>query len=725
MKRTIGLALAVILLLTALASCGGTVSDTTPIPTTPAPTTPAPTTPAPTTPAPTTPAPTTPVVTTPCTSAPVQEPELYFTATLKKRVLTLAGKNSTFSLDFNELKQIAFRPAVPYGSSTIPDVVRYSLADNTSFLNRTVSWYDLDGILTELFGVSPNLKTTGPEIAIETITMQEYLRSVNTDDPAVRMEIHDTFYWNFGSGLQMVTVFEDGRFVLEIDGVLYRSVLTDPEEAFEYEGTCFGYGYAANLTILDRHLFWINPATEENELKAEINEVWLSTVHSPAQWFDEDNIVTRHYGLRLYGQCNGYSILFIAGGKVNTRGNSALKIDEGLVLDYATNCQLYAYKNRAIYTVKELYQNGMLSREDVTDILAYHEKFERQLMARDDYDNPFYIDGTDITIPEDSLSCDKQGHYDLGTYGGYQVHWSRPDTRGGDSWYIIGGYAFLTGGGAVISVKCGSMVYSLSYAFSRGYLTTEDMRVIAYRYKIAYNRNGAQKLYNYSEHTLPSAPLSDNEKANILRAWKYQLVETKYWYDENDPNTLGYGIRYQGNVGPAVILRGTSYGEIFAYCDGVLYKVGRDLVLSPDALASIDSYNRATYDAAYMSGKPNSPLDYDGEHPPLGQSPYTEEELEAWGIHPKGSYRSKNGYLGTYNGFSVYAEKDELVINPDNHRHNIGGVAFHLGQTYSASVCKDGEVYSLEQACRFGLLGYYDLRAIAYYWYGESYPAAS
>ena len=97
--------------------------------------------------------------------------------------------------------------------------------------------------------------------------------------------------------------------------------------------------------------------------------------------------------------------------------------------------------------------------------------------------------------------------------------------------------------------------------------------------------------------------------------------------------------------------------------------------------------------------------------PPLGNSPYSGELLAEWGVYPV-------FYLGTHNGYAVYEIKTSLR---GIGKKFIGGVPFWWGEV-QAVACKDGAVYSLSLAYEEGILTYEDLRAIAWYWYGDVFP---
>ena len=339
-----------------------------------------------------------------------------------------------------------------------------------------------------------------------------------------------------------------------------------------------------------------NPPTEEELLIMAIEDAWLASRHYPARWLDEENVVTRHFGLRNYGTYNGYVILFHPESAVIA---TELAIKQGVVLRYDTAFQLYAYKDGALCTAKSLFESGTLVMQDARDILACHKETEARLNARTDLDYPYALDGAGLPTLN---AADK---HDLGTYGDCRVTWEEASTDGLDAWYVLGGSGFLMNGSAVITVTRGAESCPLESAFNQGYLSSADMRAIAYYYHTAR---------------------------------------------QEDPT-------YRGHIRPTP-----------------------------------------------------------------GRSPYTKDQLKTWGLHVRGSFHSEDGYLGTYNGYSVYAEEMGSDLRPGNEKQMIGGVAFLLGDTYYATACKDGETHRLEEAYELGLLTVEDLEAIAYYWYGDTFP---
>ena len=108
----------------------------------------------------------------------------------------------------------------------------------------------------------------------------------------------------------------------------------------------------------------------------------------------------------------------------------------------------------------------------------------------------------------------------------------------------------------------------------------------------------------------------------------------------------------------------------------------------------------------------------DSPYPPLGESPYTKEQLREWNIWPEGGNRCLDGYLGTYNGYSVY------ICYADIRGYGktmIGDMPFWYGEMH-AMVVDGKQKCDLTTAYKTGLLSADDIRAIFYYWYGDTFP---
>ena len=133
----------------------------------------------------------------------------------------------------------------------------------------------------------------------------------------------------------------------------------------------------------------------------------------------------------------------------------------------------------------------------------------------------------------------------------------------------------------------------------------------------------------------------------------------------------------------------------------------------PPATAPAETQPAATT-PPYLSPFDKAIKWYGGQDlPPLGESPYSEETLAEWGL----DFRIIK-YLGTYNGYSIYVEKSPLRF--EEHME-IGGVAFCWLECNVFAV-KDGETVILDEAYKRGIVDQEDLLAIAYYWYGDSFP---
>lgn len=76
-------------------------------------------------------------------------------------------------------------------------------------------------------------------------------------------------------------------------------------------------------------------------------------------------------GLRYYGTYNDYIILFRATSldqvQISVIGNSQFT--------YGSSFVLYAYKDETFYKLGDIYEEGFLSEEDISNIAEHHAKY--------------------------------------------------------------------------------------------------------------------------------------------------------------------------------------------------------------------------------------------------------------------------------------------------------------------------------------------------------------
>lgn len=237
----------------------------------------------------------------------------------------------------------------------------------------------------------------------------------------------------------------------------------------------------------------ITPLTDAQ--MAEINAAWLEEKGYPAKWFDENEIITRHFGLRYYGTYGGYQILFAPG----TKASGHEIYFDNILLNYETEFALYAYHSGELFSAQALYESGALNSEDITAIARYHAATELAIANRPDLDNPYDCISPDFPALEllpqemrDQIEADYRAihEYDLsgviycGTYNGCVVFVFDVAT---DAWnpHNIGGQYFELGSCMdFIIYKDGEFLPSrmecsaLLYAFNHNYLTASDIEKI-------------------------------------------------------------------------------------------------------------------------------------------------------------------------------------------------------------------------------------------------------
>lgn len=227
----------------------------------------------------------------------------------------------------------------------------------------------------------------------------------------------------------------------------------------------------------------ITPLTEEQI--AAIETAWLSTKGYPVKWYEEANIITRHFGLRYYGTCGEYVILFAPETKLRT---SYISLGDGQYLKHSTEFSLYAYRDGTLYEASERYKAGALSDAELACVIACHDATEYALKHRPDWDDPLSFDGPifpplgPITEEVRAAVGEHQtvlSHYTYcGIYNGSAVFVMKSMIRS-VSEHIIGGKYFSLEPYVTVVLREG-VQYSLEDAFNLNFLTVEDIEKIEY-----------------------------------------------------------------------------------------------------------------------------------------------------------------------------------------------------------------------------------------------------
>ena len=303
----------------------------------------------------------------------------------------------------------------------------------------------------------------------------------------------------------------------------------------------------------------------------------------------------------------------------------------------------------------------------------------------------------------------------LGTHNGYAVYEIKTSLRGIGKKFI-GGVPFWWGEVQAVACKDGA-VYSLSLAYEEGILTYEDLRAIAwYWYGDVFPKDDYIPVYSNGYYSPDEIGITEAEKAEM----------GVKWFDETRIETRHDGLRYYGRLDGGILV-GKPSGlaleldkiESLNYFSFGLFKNGEmSLVITSDlddeTLAAIEEAVLAYENTILQREDLDDPYWYGGQNlPELEDSVYYDADEAA-------SLPKSHGYLGTYNGYSVCFHEDRGLRGTGV--KIIGGVAFWIGQYHTFYVVKDGEWCKLDQAVNDGCLTYENLRTIAYYMYGESFP---
>ena len=213
-----------------------------------------------------------------------------------------------------------------------------------------------------------------------------------------------------------------------------------------------------------------------DEMVEEITEVWRSMYGYRAQWFNVDEITTRHFGLRYYGTYDGYVILY------------APEILMGQQI-YPYSEKFIAYRDGRIRLLTELCGEGKIDPGVVDLVKRLHTDLETELLSREDLDDPSYYGEQNLPplgeYPKQLMEqwgFKSSGAGYLGTYNGCVIMaWS---TNLRASYYVvIGGVEFDVGRDNFYAYKDGKEM-PLWDAFNQGLLNTDEMRAIAgYRHR--------------------------------------------------------------------------------------------------------------------------------------------------------------------------------------------------------------------------------------------------
>ena len=223
----------------------------------------------------------------------------------------------------------------------------------------------------------------------------------------------------------------------------------------------------------------------------EIAEAWYAKEGYALKWFNEGNIFSRHFGWRYYGTAEEGIVLY--------RPTYTLYgwHDENEIFRYHMTYERYVYREGEFYT----FEDAEVSEETVAAAEWYHKVLEETLLSREDRDDPYVNDGTDLppleACPYTAETLAKWGiaasdQY-LGTYNGCIVVEENRDDFIPTGYFpqAIAGKIFCAAGDRIYVYGNGER-YSLADAFERGYLTVADVAAIAYYYQGPVNTHDVE-----------------------------------------------------------------------------------------------------------------------------------------------------------------------------------------------------------------------------------------
>ena len=149
-------------------------------------------------------------------------------------------------------------------------------------------------------------------------------------------------------------------------------------------------------TLADQAYCTPELAPFDPSLKAELASAWLAQYGWEIRWYDEENITTRHSGLRYYGTYNDYLIFYSPCA---------------VTLPY-----LLAYRDGVFCPLEDVVPNEAWRSAICTRVWAYHYTVEEAILARADLDDPCVFGALDLPDPG---NCPHAG---TPHFAGYENH---------------------------------------------------------------------------------------------------------------------------------------------------------------------------------------------------------------------------------------------------------------------------------------------------------------
>ena len=119
-----------------------------------------------------------------------------------------------------------------------------------------------------------------------------------------------------------------------------------------------------------------NSKTLSEKKKQEINAAWMEKENEKLVWCDLDEV--QYYGVRYYGDFNGYTIIFKY--YTSTLTSDGLRVIAGYEFRHPQQFQIYAYKDGEFHTLGDAYQNGWLTDGQIEEIYNVHwYEYEKEI----------------------------------------------------------------------------------------------------------------------------------------------------------------------------------------------------------------------------------------------------------------------------------------------------------------------------------------------------------
>ena len=224
-------------------------------------------------------------------------------------------------------------------------------------------------------------------------------------------------------------------------------------------------------------------------------------------WCDLEEV--QYYGVRYYGDFNGYTIIFRYYTSMIT--SDGLRVIAGYEFRHPEQFQIYAYKDGEFHALEDAYQNGWLTDEQIEEIYNIHwYKYQKKIHPS------FYANYESLKGVQEPASyvppVDKEylkevesrwleefgyeinwmdierRHYDGAGFHGvisqcFVISLETDDIEQSNTLFTIGEYDFINPNNFVILCYREGEFYTLKEACDNGWLKNSDLEIIWESYK--------------------------------------------------------------------------------------------------------------------------------------------------------------------------------------------------------------------------------------------------